>query len=240
MTPAQGLRRFGPIALIAALLIVVVASGALNHLSLSELKVHRASLSAQVNAHPLASLAIYLGLYVLVIAACVPGPGFMNTAGGFLFGTLVAGFAAEAACIIGGVIVFLACRTAFGDFIARRAGPLVRKAEAALSGDPFSWVLTLRLIPVAPFFVVNIAAGMARVPLSAFVAGTAIGSAPSSFIFAGLGAGLGELFDRDAHLGPELFETPQIMLPLAGLAVLSIAPILWRRFSKRTRPSAEV
>ena len=61
-------------------------------------------------------LAAFVGLYILVIVACVPGPSVMGVAGGFLFGPLVGGAATLAAALVGSTIVFLACRTAFGEF----------------------------------------------------------------------------------------------------------------------------
>jgi uncharacterized membrane protein YdjX (TVP38/TMEM64 family) len=230
------IRRFGPIALILGLLVAFVASGALSHLSLDELKSHRAGLTAQVAAHPILSLGAYFLLYVLVVVACVPGPGFLSTAGGFLFGVWIGGAAALAACVVGSAIVFLACRTAFGDWAQSRAGPIVQRIEAGFSQNPFSYLLTLRLIPMVPFFATNVAAGLARAPLGALVGATVIGTAPAAFVFAGLGAGLGTLFDRGARVDFTLLETPQIMLPLGGLALLSLLPIAWRLWRSRRTP----
>src|SRR5258705_264515 len=147
MTAWRQIRRFIPLALIAGLLIVVVASGALNHFSLTELKAHRALLAAQVATHPVLSLLAYFAVYLLVVVACVPGAGFMTIAGGFLFGTWLGGAAALASCVAGSAIVFQACRTAFGDWAARRAGPVVQRIEIGFSRNAFSYLLTLRLIP---------------------------------------------------------------------------------------------
>jgi uncharacterized membrane protein YdjX (TVP38/TMEM64 family) len=229
-------RRFVPLAVIAALLVAVVASGLLDHLSLAELKANRAMLSAQVAAHPALSLLVYFVIYVLVVVACVPGPGFMTIAGGFLFGVWLGGAAALASCVVGATIVFQACRTAFGDWAARRAGPVVQRIEAGFARHGFSYLLTLRLIPMVPFFATNVAAGLARVRLRDLVAATMIGTAPAAFVFAGLGAGLGVLFDHGAKADFRLIETPQVMLPLVGLGLLSALPIAWRLIQARRRP----
>src|SRR5260221_12843854 len=126
------IRRFAPVALILALLVGAIASGAVSPLSLGELKAHRAQLSAQVLAHPLLSLLIYYCLYVLVVTACIPGPGFMSTAGGFLFGVWIGGAAAPAACLPGAVVVFLAGPTAFGGWGGLWAGPGVKPNQAGV------------------------------------------------------------------------------------------------------------
>jgi uncharacterized membrane protein YdjX (TVP38/TMEM64 family) len=213
--------RLLPLALIAALFVALAE--------------HRAELIHFTQRHPLASLAAYFGVYVLIIAACTPGPAVMTMAGGFLFGPILGGAAALAALVTGGVIVFLACRTAFGDWAAHRAGATVARIEAGFSRDAFAYLLALRLMPVAPFFVVNLAAGLARVRLGAFVLATLIGSAPSAFIFAGLGSGLGRLFHRHARLDASLALRPDIALPLGALAILSLAPPAWRLWRARRR-----
>ncbi len=225
--------RLAPIAVIAALFIALIASGAWRQLSLSTLAEHRAALLHFVGAHPYASLAAYLGVYVLVIVACSPGPAVLSIAGGFLFGPALGGAAALASMVIGAVIVFLACRTAFGDWAAHRAGPTVARIEAGFSRDAFAYLLALRLMPVAPFFVVTIAAGLARVRLSRFVLATLVGAAPSAFIFATLGAGLGRMFRRHAQLGAHVLLQPQIAGPLTALAVLALAAPAWRLWRAR-------
>lgn len=231
--------RLAPLAVIAALFVGLIGSGALKQLSLTSLAEHRAALAAFVGAHPYASLAVYFGLYVLVIVACLPGPAVLSIAGGFLFGPLLGGAMALASLAVGAVIVFLACRTAFGDWAAHRAGPTVARIEAGFSRDAFSYLLALRLMPVAPFFVVNLAAGLARVRLTSFLAATVIGAAPSAFIFATLGAGLGRIFDRHAHVGAGLLLQPQIAAPLCALALLSLAPPAWRLWrARQTRSPA--
>jgi uncharacterized membrane protein YdjX (TVP38/TMEM64 family) len=233
MTPLRFLKRFGLIGVVIGLLIAAVASGAWRHLTLDDLASHRQTLTAWVGAHPILSVVTYLGVYIAVVVACIPGPGAMTTAGGFLFGVWLGGAAALASCTIGAVIVFLACRTAFGDWAAHRAGPVVQRIENGFSENAFSFLLTLRLIPMVPFFATNVAAGLARVRLSALVGATLIGTAPVSFVFAGLGAGLGDLFDRGVKIDSSLFERPQILLPLAGLALLSCGPIGWRLWRRR-------
>jgi uncharacterized membrane protein YdjX (TVP38/TMEM64 family) len=235
MTAARALRRYGPIALVAALLVAAVASGLWRHLTLTELAAHRVTLTHYVAAHPVLSVLIYVAVYTLVVVACIPGPGAMTTAGGFLFGTVIGGMAALTACTVGSAIVFLACRTAFGDWATQKAGPAVKKIEEGFAKDAFSYLLTLRLIPMVPFFATNVAAGLARVRLSTLIGATLLGTSPVCFVFAGLGAGLGVVFDRGDRIGMSLLEQPRIILPLVGLALLASGPIAWRLWRRRRR-----
>jgi uncharacterized membrane protein YdjX (TVP38/TMEM64 family) len=232
--------RVAPLGLIAGLFVALLASGALKRLSISSLAEHRAALLQFVARHPVESFAAYLGIYVLVVVACTPGPAVLSVAGGFLFGPILGGAAALAALNVGAVIVFLACRTAFGDWAANRAGPTMARIEAGFSRDAFSYLLALRLMPVAPFFIVNLAAGLARVRLGVFMLATLIGAAPSAFIFASLGSGLGGLFRRHAKADASVMLNPSVALPLAALAALSLAPPAWRLLrGRRTKPATD-
>lgn len=226
-------RRYGLIAVVLGLLAAAILSGAWRHLNLDELAAHRHALAAFVTMHPALSVLAYVAIYVLIVVACIPGPGAMTTAGGFLFGTVLGGLAALAACTIGSAIVFLACRTAFGDWATQKAGPIVRRIEEGFARNAFSYLLTLRLIPMMPFFATNVAAGLARVRLRDLMAATLLGTSPLCFVFAGLGSGLGAVFDRGGRIDASLFEEPRIVLPLVGLAVLSALPIAWRLWMRR-------
>jgi uncharacterized membrane protein YdjX (TVP38/TMEM64 family) len=222
-----------PLLVIAGLFVALLASGVLRHISLRELGDHRAQLAELVARHPLMTLAGYVGVYVVIVVACTPGPSLMTVAGGFLFGPWLGGAAALASATVGAALVFLACRTAFGDWAATRAGPMAARLEAGFSRSAFSYLLAMRLMPVAPMFLVNIAAGLARIRLSTLILATLLGTAPASFIYAGLGAGVGEALSRHARLDVSLFARPAIVLPLAGLALISLAPALWRLWRAR-------
>lgn len=123
------------------------------------------------------------------------------------------------------------CRLTVGDSLDRRASPRIKAFEDGFRKDAFAYLLTLRLIPITPFWLVNLAAGLLGAPARAFVVATLIGILPASMIYAGLGAGLDGMFDRGEPLGPHLLLAPRIVLPLVGLALLSILPIAhhwWR------------
>lgn len=223
--------RFGPAVLLAAGLAAVVASGALSHLSLSELRNSRFTLHAFVRTHPIEAVAAYVGLYVAVMSLSLPGALIMTLTGGFLFGPWLGGVVADLACSAGSVVVFAVCRLAAGDSLERRVHPRIRALEEGFRKDAFLYLLTLRLIPVTPSWLVNLAAGLVGLPARQYVAATVLGFLPASFIYASLGSGLDRMFDRGEHLGPQLFLAPRIVIPLIGLALLSVLPILhhWRR-----------
>lgn len=233
MTAAGFVKRFGLLMVIAALLGGGLATGAWRWISLESLRAHHAQLQALVAHDPAVSVAAFLAVFVAVITACVPGPGLMMIVSGYLFGPVFGGIISLAACVAGSTVVFLACRSAFAEAIARRSGPGIRALERDLARNAFSYLTTLKLFPGLPFFVPNVAAGLAGVRLGAVLASTALGCAPVCFVLASLGAGLGRLLDGGGPLSAHLLERPEVILPLLGLSVLAVISVAWRMLARR-------
>lgn len=228
-------RRYGLLIALVLLVVIALASGATRHISLGELKERRAELTAFVQAHWIASLAVYGVIYTIVVALSLPLALVMTLSGGFLFGPVPGGLAALTSATLGSTISFLACRTAFGDVVTRRAGPAISKLAEGFRKDAFSYLFTLRIIPVAPLLLINVAAGLAEVSTQTFVTASFIGMAPGSFVYAFLGSGLGAVFERGDQPDLHIITEPRILLPLIGLALLALAPTVWRRL-RRTPP----
>jgi uncharacterized membrane protein YdjX (TVP38/TMEM64 family) len=221
-------KRFGLLIVLVVAVAIAVALGATDRISLGELKAQRQALVAFVDAYWWASAAVYLALYITVVALSLPLALVMTLTGGFLFGPVVGGLMAVTGATLGSTIAFLACRTAFGDIVARRAGPTVTKLAEGFRRDAFSYLFTLRILPIAPLLLINIAAGLAEVPVATFMTASFIGMAPGSFVYAFLGAGLGEVFERGDEPNLSIVMEPQILLPLLGLAALALAPAIVR------------
>jgi uncharacterized membrane protein YdjX (TVP38/TMEM64 family) len=221
--------------MVAGLLVGAISTGAWRWLTLESLQAHHAQLKGLVARSPALSAVAFFGVFVLVVSACIPGPGLMASVGGYLFGPLIGGALSLAACVAGSAVVFLACRGAFADTIERHSGPRIRELERAITRNAFSYLTTLKLIPMAPMFVSNVAAGLAGVRLSSLLAATAIGSAPICFVLASLGAGLGHILDSGAPLSRHLFERPEVILPLLGLSLLAVVSLAWRVLRRRRR-----
>jgi uncharacterized membrane protein YdjX (TVP38/TMEM64 family) len=225
--------RFGPATLALAALVVLLRSGVLGSLSLDSLRDRRVELLAFVHAHPFESLAVYILVYVASVALSLPIPLILTLTGGFLFGPWLGGTAAAVSCTLGGVIVFLISRLAVGDAVEGRGGPRVRALAEEIKKDAFFYILTLRLIPVTPFWLANVAAALIAIPVSTFASATFIGILLPGLIYAGLGSGLGAMFDSGQPLSLRTLITPGVLLPLIGLAVLSILPIIYQRWRGR-------
>lgn len=240
MTRARALmllRRFGPLAVIGILFAVVLASGLTEHLSLQELRLRGAELQAFASERPLQCAAIYLAAYVGLVAVSLPGALIMSLSAGFLFGPIAGGLAAVAGVTGGSTATYLAFRTAFGDALRRKPGAFLARVEEGFKQDAFNYLLTLRLIPAFPLMVVNIAAGLMNIRIRTFLVASLLGMAPSSFVYAGIGAGLGHIFAKGGDVSVETLLSPRIYLPIVGMGVLAFLPPLWRHWRKGRLPA---
>jgi uncharacterized membrane protein YdjX (TVP38/TMEM64 family) len=227
------LRRLLPLLAIVAALGVAYALGLHRLLSLQALAEQRAALASLVAANPVLAPVAYVALYAAVVALSLPGGLVMTLAGGLLFGHLFGSVFAVLGATIGAVLLFLAVRGALAPALAARAKPFLDRIRPGLVRDGLSYLLVLRLVPVFPFWLVNLAPALVGMPLRTFALGTFLGIIPGTAVFANVGAGLAEVFaaGRTPDLG--IILRPGVLLPLLGLAVLSLVPVIWRRIQAR-------
>lgn len=218
-------RRAAPLILILGLVAAAYLSGAYRYLSLDVLRERELELRGFVAAHFWAALALYVGVYTLTTTTAVPGALFLTLAGGFLFGPWVGGTATAIGATLGAVFVYYAARSVLGGWLRERAehaGGTVARLRAGMDRDAFAYLLTLRLLPVVPFVLINVASGLAAVPIRAYALATAIGILPATFLYSAVGSGLGELFARGETPDLGLIFEPFVLFPLLGLAFLSL------------------
>jgi len=147
---------------------------------------------------------------------------------------------------IGALLMFLVARSTLfthsklGAVLRRRIRPdgLVARMEAEIRRHAFSYLLSLRLMPAVPFALVNLVAGFVKMPLSTYLAATLLGIAPSTLIYASVGAGLGTVFDQGGATNLHILLRPEVLAPLCALAVLAVTPILVRLWIARRRGQA--
>ena len=129
----------------------------------------------------------------------------------------------------GATIVFLIARSALGETLRAKAGPRIRRMEEGFRADALSYLLVLRLIPLFPFWLVNIVPAFLGVPVRTYVLGTFIGIIPGSFVYASVGNGLGAVFEAGGTPDLGIIFEPAILLPIVGLAVLALLPVAYRK-----------
>ena len=230
---AQGrgwLARLWPVALVLAALGLAYALGLHRYLSFETLGAQQRRLHDLVGAYPALAPAAFVLLYVVVVAASVPGSAVLTIAGGLLFGTALGAALAVAGATAGAVLLFLAARYAIGDWLAARAGPFMGKLRAELQRDGFSYLLAIRLIPVVPFWLANLAPALAGMRLAPFALATLLGIIPGTVVFSSIGSGVGTVLAQGGTPDLSIVFRPAVLLPLVGLALLSLAPIAYRKW----------
>lgn len=228
--------RFWPLLLLAGLAALALALGGYDYLSFDALRQHEESLRAAAAAQPLLAGLAFLGLYMAVAALALPGAVWLSLGSGLIFGTFWGGTLSLFGALAGATILFVAARTALADMLLRRAGARLQKLQAGFAKDAASWMLIVRLIPLFPFFLVNLGAALAGLRLSLFVWTSFVGMAPAAYIYAGLGNGLSQVVRLNAPPNLNLFARADLLLPLLGLAILASLPMLWRLWQERRAP----
>lgn len=226
-------KRLLPLLILAAGLVAFFALGGQRYLSFEVLSENRVALTDYVAANAVLATLIYLGAYIVVVAFSLPGGAVMTLLGGFLFGTWLGGFWVVIGATIGATILFIAAKTALGDMLRRKAGPWVRNMEAGFQENALSYLLVLRLVPLFPFFVVNLVPAFLGVPLRTYVIGTFFGIMPGTFVYASVGNGLGAVFDAGGTPDLGIIFEPEILGPIIGLAVLALIPVVYKRLKAR-------
>ncbi len=215
----------------AAALVAFFALGGPRYLDLDTLKAHRDDLLQFAKSHYLAALAIGFAVYVLAVTFSVPGATVLSLSAGLVFGRWVGTVLTVAAATLGATLLFLGARYLFADFARRRLGGWYERMRSGFAANAFSYLLFLRLVPVFPFFLVNLAPAIADIPLRTYVLATAIGIVPGSFVYVNLGQALGRI-DSTRDL-----VSPATLLALALLGVVALLPVALRnsRWSRAAR-----
>lgn len=229
--------RYTPVVLVVAGLALGYAFGLQDYLSLGFLAEQRQALRAYVDANVLWSALLFLAVYILAVAFSFPAASVLTIFGGFLFGWMIGGALVAVGATIGASLLFLATRSAFGDFLRHRVDGVVKKMADGFRENAFGYLFVIRLAPVFPFFVVNIAAALFDISLGRFIAATFFGILPGTFAYAYLGQGVDSVLVAAQASGREAqisdLVTRDITLAFFALALVALIPTLVRQIRKR-------
>ena len=219
-------KRYLPLLVLVVAVVAVFASGVTRYLNLTALQANEAALRGFVSANLPVALVTFITVYAVATAVSLPGALVLTLAGGYLFGTWLGGGATVIGATVGAVLVFYAVRTSLGQALRDRAEASGGRLKAVIDGvqaGAFGYILTLRLIPLAPFWLVNVAAALAHAPLRAYALATFLGIMPATFIYSGIGAGIGELLARGEAPDLGVIFSPKVLAPLVALGLLTLA-----------------
>ena len=232
MVNLPSMRLIAPLLLIAVML-AASASGLTGELSWAGLARQHAMLRTWVAAHPVGAPCLFAAIYVASVALSLPQAALLTITGGLLFGAVIGGALAVGSATAGAMLLFLIARSALAEPMRRRAGPRFARLRDALSRDGFSYLLAIRLVPLFPFWLVNLAAALCGMRARDFAAATLIGMAPTTFVMASIGSGLGDVLAQGGRPDLGVLVSVPVLGPLLALALLSVTPILWRKYRGR-------
>jgi uncharacterized membrane protein YdjX (TVP38/TMEM64 family) len=227
---AAAWRRWLPLAGLLGLGLAVYASGLHRALSLEALQRERAVLQELVAACPVLAPLAFILTYAAAAVLCLPGAALLTVAGGFLFGILPGSLWSVIGATTGAIGLFLIARSTLGAALRERAGPWLGRLEGGFRRDAFSYLLALRLVPLFPFWLINLVPALLQVPLTTFAGATLVGVIPGSLVYASIGGGLDAVLARGGQPDLGLVLEPRILLPMLGLSILALLPALYRRW----------
>ena len=232
-TAPSPIKRYAPIALVVGGLGLGYVFGLHEYFSLDYLMGARDSLRATVENNLVLSALAFVAIYAAATAVAFPAASVLTVFAGFLFGWLLGGALTSVAATLGATALFVAARTAFGDVLREKAGPSVRKLAEGFEENAFSYLLALRLAPVFPFFVINIAPALFGVKLRDYVVATFVGILPGTFAYAYLGQGLDSVLAAAAETGGSVsigdLVTPQITIAFLALGAVALIPTIVKK-----------
>lgn len=247
------LKKLWPLLLLLGAGGFILAMGWHRYLTLEELADNRDALRAIIEGNYLLALATFIGLYAVTVALSLPGGAVLTIAGGFLFGWLAGGLASVVAATLGATVIYLVAKSTLRDVLVAKAGPRLKRFADGFREDAFSYLLFLRLVPVFPFWLVNLAPGLLGVPFAIYVLTTFLGIIPGTFAFSLAGNGLDSVVEAQqaAHqsclakageggqescpygLEPSALLTPELIAGLVALGLVSLIPVALKWFRRR-------
>lgn len=196
-------------------------------LTVQALKTNRQLLLDYYAAHTLATVAGFMAIYIIQTALSLPGAAVLSLAAGAIFGPIMGTVYANIAATLGATLAFLVTRYLLRDAVLNRFGSKLEGMNRELKERGFSYLLFLRLVPLFPFFLINLAAGLTRLPLRTFFFGTMLGIIPGGFVYVNAGASLAAI---DSLSG---IASPRVLGSFALLGLFALVPVLYHRFTSQ-------
>ncbi len=194
-------------------------------LTLESLKTNRQTLLDFYATHTVAMIAAFMAVYIIQTALSLPGAAILSLAAGAIFGSIMGTIYAVAAASIGATLAFLVTRYLLRDLVLAKFGSRLEGMNRELEQRGFNYLLFLRLVPLFPFFLINLAAGLTRLPLRTFTLGTLLGIIPGGFVFVNAGASLATITSLSD------IASPRVLGSFALLGLFALIPVLYGKLA---------
>lgn len=196
------------------------------YLTLNSLKANRDRLEALYTTHRVAMVAGFMVVYIVQTALSLPGAAILSLAAGAVFGVVMGTVYANIAASIGATLAFLVTRYLLHDMVERTFGARLEKLNRELEARGLNYLLFLRLVPVFPFFLINLGAGLTRLPLRTFFIGTMVGIIPGGFVYCNAGASLATVTSLKGIV------SPRVLGSFALLGLFALVPVIYKKIKE--------
>jgi uncharacterized membrane protein YdjX (TVP38/TMEM64 family) len=230
--------RLAGLTVIFVLCALAWRSGAVQALYWPSLVAHRAEWAAYVAGHRVTAPLAFIAIYALAVGMSLPVGLWLSLLGGLLFGMWFGAFLTVIAAGTGAIILFLLARGLLAPFFEARFGAQIARLRPGLERDGLFYLLALRLMPVFPFWLINLAPALIGMRLAPYAAATFVGMIPTSLVLSAIGAGLAATLATGAPPSAAMLLKPMIMFPLVALAALALLPAFWRQWQNHNRKRA--
>lgn len=221
--------KFIPLLVLVTGIIGFVYFRGYEYLNFHTLKQHHSDLIQWRTQHFLIAPLLFIGIYTVLVAFSIPQAALLSIIGGYLFGVIEGTVYAVISATLGACILFLSVKTAFGSWMSHQATPWIKRFKKGFQKNAFNYLLILRLIPLFPFWVINVVPALLGVPFRTYVSATFLGIIPATFIYVSLGSGLEDILRTHQSFDLKIFSDPKLFLPLLALAFLALVPILYQK-----------
>lgn len=227
----KNLLRYVPFFLLIAIIVVGYFLDVTSYLSFDKIKENRNQLLLFAKQRPILTPLIFMTLYTVAVSLSIPGAFILTIVSGFIFYLPLSIFYVAISATLGAYVIFLIAKYAFSSLMQDKAKPLLKKFEKGFQENGASYLLFLRLIPLFPFWFVNIAPAFFNIKTRTFLWTTFVGILPGVFVYANAGRSLGTIFDQGKEFSLETVFNFQVKLALVILALFALVPILIKKYS---------
>lgn len=231
-------KKFLPLIILIIILVIAYLLNLQHYFSFSYLQEKHQVLESLTDHHYFLASLLFCLIYIVSVAVSIPGASFLTIIGGFLFGIILGSIYVVISATIGATIIFLAAKTALSDWFYQKVKTYkLDKFAQGFEKNAFNYLFVLRLIPLFPFWLINIVPAFFKIRTSTYMLSTFLGIIPGSFVYVLVGNGISSVIAEGKTPDLKIIFQPYILAPLIGLAILSLIPIVYKKFKARGQNS---
>lgn len=203
------------------------------YMSFEWLQAHHIKIQAWIQTHLFVAIAAALGVYIISVTFSIPGATFLTLSMGYLFGLWLGSVIVLIGATLGSACIFLIVQSTLGRWLAKKATGWVKELRTGFKKNAFSYLLFLRLVPLFPFWVLNIVPALLGMKLSTFMLATFLGIIPGTVVYIAVGQGLETVLSQQETPNLGIIFDPNVFLPLLGLGILALLPVFFKSWFKK-------